>query len=123
MGFSDTQLSALDRRVPPTRIRSRTVQGRELHYIEGWYALSQANRIFGPDGWDRETVETKCALARYDRGHHAVVYTARVRITEKRMTAPSRPPKPMPPSVPLPRSARPLVLRCMPDDEGRVCFT
>ncbi len=26
--------------------------------------LSEANRIFGFDGWSRETLETRCVLAR-----------------------------------------------------------
>jgi recombination DNA repair RAD52 pathway protein len=28
----------------------REANGRELFYIEGWYAISEANRIFGFDG-------------------------------------------------------------------------
>src|SRR5262245_49254735 len=41
---------------------------RQLSYIEGWYAISEANRIFGFDGWSRETVESRCVLARENRG-------------------------------------------------------
>ncbi len=81
MGFSDKQLRALARNVPARAIRSRMLAGRELSYIEGWYAVSQANRIFGFDGWDRETVETKCVLAREVRGTLTALYCARVRIT------------------------------------------
>jgi Rad52/22 family double-strand break repair protein len=81
MGFSDQQLRALGRRVPARAVRSRTVSGKELTYIEGWFALSQANRIFGFDGWDRETVETKCLQAREARGTYTAIYAARVRIT------------------------------------------
>jgi hypothetical protein len=62
-------------------VRSRAVNGRELSYIEGWYAISQANRIFGSDGWSRETVDTRCVLARENRGVFLAVYTAKVRIT------------------------------------------
>jgi Rad52/22 family double-strand break repair protein len=81
MGFSDTQVRALARNVPAKAIRSRTVAGKALSYIEGWYALSQANRIFGFDGWDRETVETKCLQGREARGTFTAIYSARVRIT------------------------------------------
>ena len=81
MGFSDKQVRALSRRVPERNIRSRMSDGKELSYIEGWYALAEANRIFGFDGWDRETVETKCVLAREVRGTWTAVYFARVRIT------------------------------------------
>ena len=56
-------------------------RARELSYIEGWYAISEANRIFGFDAWSRETVETRCVLARENRGSFLAVYTAKVRIT------------------------------------------
>ena len=81
MGFSDRQVRALGRSVPARNIRSRLSAGKELTYIEGWYVLSQANRIFGFDGWDRETVETKCLIAREVRGNYSAIYSARVRVT------------------------------------------
>ena len=81
MGFSDKQVRALSRGVPARRIRSRTSDGKELSYIEGWFALAEANRIFGFDGWDRETVDAKCILGREARGRFTAVYSARVRIT------------------------------------------
>jgi hypothetical protein len=52
-----------------------------LSYIEGWFAISEANRIFGFDGWSRETVESRCVLARENRGTFVAVYVAKVRIT------------------------------------------
>jgi hypothetical protein len=81
MGFSDRQIRALSRGVPARAIRSRMRAGKELTYIEGWYALTQANRIFGFDSWDRETVETKCLLARETRGNYTAIYSATVRVT------------------------------------------
>ena len=62
-------------------VRTREAHGRELPYIEGWYAISEANRIFGFDGWNRETIESKCVLARENRGIFLAIYIARVRIT------------------------------------------
>jgi recombination DNA repair RAD52 pathway protein len=59
MGFSDKQRKALKRNLDHRYVRSRTVDGRQLSYIEGWYAVAQANRIFGFDGWSRETVESR----------------------------------------------------------------
>ena len=53
MGFSAKQLQALRRNLSSRHIRTREVNGRELSYIEGWYAISEANRIFGFDGWSR----------------------------------------------------------------------
>jgi hypothetical protein len=55
--------------------------GKELTFIEGWYAVAQANRIFGFDGWDRETVETKLLQAKESRGTYTAIYAAKVRVT------------------------------------------
>jgi hypothetical protein len=81
MGFSARQVQALRRQPSGRHIRTREAHGRELSYIEGWYAISEANRIFGFDGWNRETVESKCVLARENRGSFLAVYIAKVRIT------------------------------------------
>ena len=81
MGFSAKQVQALRRNLDGRQVRSREANGRVLSYIEGWYAISEANRIFGFDGWNRETVESRCVLARENRGSFVAVYTAKVRIT------------------------------------------
>ena len=81
MGFSAKQVKALRRNLDHRSVRTREVSGRELSYIEGWYAISEANRIFGFDGWNRETIDSRCVLARENRGSFLAVYTARVRIT------------------------------------------
>jgi Rad52/22 family double-strand break repair protein len=81
MGFSDRQTRALQRSVTAPNIRTRLSDGKELSYVEGWFAIAQANRIFGFDGWDRETVDAKCIQARETRGAYSVLYTARVRVT------------------------------------------
>jgi DNA recombination protein Rad52 len=81
MGFSAKQVKALRRNLDQRYVRTREAHGRELSYIEGWYAISEANRIFGFDGWSRETVESRCVLARENRGAFLAVYTARVRVS------------------------------------------
>ena len=81
MGFSAKQVHALQRKPDQRKVKTRDVNGRELSYIEGWLAISEANRIFGFDGWNRETAETKCVMARENRGAFHAVYTVRVRIT------------------------------------------
>jgi hypothetical protein len=68
-------------------VKTRVSEGRELFYIEGWYALEQANRIFGFDGWDRETTEIQCLYRQADRTAAIAVYSARVRITVRTETA------------------------------------
>jgi DNA recombination protein Rad52 len=81
MGLSAKQVKALRRNLDHRYVRTREANGRELSYIEGWYAISEANRIFGFDGWSRETIDSRCVLARENRGSFLAVYTARVRIS------------------------------------------
>lgn len=82
MTFTSKQLSALKSDVDPAFTRQRKLNdGRELPYIEGWYAISEANRIFGFDAWSRETVDVKCLQAREVRGSIQVLYLAKVRLT------------------------------------------
>jgi hypothetical protein len=81
MGFTAKQTQALQRSLSSRRIRTREANGRELSYIEGWYAISEANRIFGFDAWSRETVDSRCVLTRENRGSFLAIYIAKVRIT------------------------------------------
>jgi hypothetical protein len=81
MGFSVKQVRALKRNPDHRHIRTRLANGRELTYLEGWYAITEANRIFGFDGWGRETIESKCIFAREKGGTFLAVYVARVRLT------------------------------------------
>jgi Rad52/22 family double-strand break repair protein len=81
MAFSVNQVRALRRQPDHRHVRTREINGRELSYLEGWYSISEANRIFGFDGWSRETVESRCVLARENRGTFLAVYLARVRVT------------------------------------------
>ena len=81
MGLSAKQVQALRRNLDHRYVRTRESNGRALYYIEGCYAISEANRIFGFDGWSRETLETRCVLTRENRGTFVAIYIARVRIT------------------------------------------
>jgi len=81
MGFTAKQTQALQRSLSNRRIRTREANGRKLSYIEGWYAISEANRIFGFDAWSRETIDSRCVLTRENRGTFLAIYLAKVRIT------------------------------------------
>jgi Rad52/22 family double-strand break repair protein len=81
MGFTEKQVQALRRSLNSRHVRTREANGRMLTYIEGWYAISEANRIFGFDSWNRETLDSRCVMARENRGSFMAVYTARVRVT------------------------------------------
>jgi len=54
--------------------------------LEGWVAIREANRIFGFDGWQRETIELRCVaesqrpIGRDQKPGWGVTYIAKVRI-------------------------------------------
>ena len=81
MALSDTQVRQLRAKLDGKHVKTRSANGADLHYVEGWHVIAEANRIFGFDGWSRETVESRCVLAREARGTFLVVYIARVRVT------------------------------------------
>lgn len=93
--FTPEQLAALAAPLAREHVKSRD-QGRgKVSYIEGWHAIAEMNRIFGFDGWTRETVMSECCHAGpyqkavYENGQRTnrtvesfrCSYRARVRIT------------------------------------------
>lgn len=93
--FTDEQIAALRAPLAREHVKSRD-QGRgKVSYIEGWHAIAEMNRIFGFDGWTRETVMSECCHAGpyqkavYENGQRTnktvesfrCSYRARVRIT------------------------------------------
>lgn len=64
MSFSPETKAALGAKLPATAVKARQQGGRSVSYIEGWHAIAEANRIFGFDGWTRETVDIKCVNER-----------------------------------------------------------
>jgi len=85
MTFNQDQINALSAPLNSKNVKSRSQAGRSLSYIEGWHAIAEANRIFGFDGWTRETVEIRCVAERERKVGQGdgwgVTYIARVRIT------------------------------------------
>lgn len=91
MKFSDSQIAALQAKLDPSHVAQREQAGRKLSYIEGWHAIAEANRIFGFDAWNRETlvlqetsrdlVHVKGYNGKPDYDQWRVSYLARVRIT------------------------------------------
>lgn len=86
MTFNEQQVAALKAPLSSSLVKTRKQGGREVSYIEGWKAVEEANRIFGFDGWTRETVEIKCVSEgersigqRGDTGY-GVTYIVRVRV-------------------------------------------
>src|SRR4026208_41338 len=81
MALRDTQVRQLKAKLEGKHVRTRKANGTDLHYVEGWHVISEANRIFGYDAWDRRTVATKCISSSGNGQHHFAAYTAKVRIT------------------------------------------
>ena len=77
---SQDQRQALSAKLDGKRVRERIQDGQTLSYIEGWFAIAEANRIFGFEGWDRETVALRCVWDGSRQGRYACVYLAQVRI-------------------------------------------
>ena len=80
MAFTDTQTKALKAKLSAKHVKTRQNGGQTLHYIEGWHAIAEANRVFGFDAWDRQTIATKCVWQGILRNFRACSYTATVRI-------------------------------------------
>lgn len=78
--FSRDQLQKLVRDPDARHVHSREIEGRPLSYLEGWYAIAQANAIFGYAGWDRETIRSELVLERTKNETVTCAYAARVRI-------------------------------------------
>ena len=77
MSFNDDQKNLLSQPINPKFVKTRKGQGnRDLAYLESWVSMSNANRIFGPDGWSSETIELREVSA-----NKGIAYIARVRVT------------------------------------------
>ncbi|MCP9860261.1 MULTISPECIES: RAD52 family DNA repair protein [unclassified Cyanobium] len=85
--FSPEQITALAAPLDRAKVRQREQGRSSVSYLEGWQVIAEANRIFGFDGWQRETVALRCVnqsertIGRDQRPGWGVTYTARVRIT------------------------------------------
>ncbi len=78
--FSEPQVKALSSKLSAKHVRTRQLCGMTLSYIEGWHAIAEANRIFGYDAWDRQTMTMKCVWEGLWKNRNACSYIARVRV-------------------------------------------
>jgi DNA recombination protein Rad52 len=85
--FSPEQITALSAPLDRAKVRQREQGRSQVSYLEGWQVIAEANRIFGFDGWQRETVALRCvnqserSIGRDQKPGWGVTYTARVRIS------------------------------------------
>ena len=80
MPFTEEQNKALSAKLNAKNVRTRDKGGKKLAYLEGWHVIAEANRIFGFDAWDRQTVTTQCVWKGPKQGREGCAYIARVRI-------------------------------------------
>jgi recombination DNA repair RAD52 pathway protein len=86
-GFSPEQLAALSAPLDRANVRQREQGRSRVSYLEGWQVIAEANRIFGFDGWQRQTIAVRCvaqaerSIGRDQKPGWGVTYTARVRVT------------------------------------------
>ncbi len=85
MTFTAETIKALSGKLDPAHVKERSQSGRKLSYVEGWHAIAEANRIFGFDAWNRETVDIRLVQERERTVGQGtgwgVTYIARVRVT------------------------------------------
>lgn len=87
MTFSPAQISALQAPLNSAHVKGRKQGNSQVSYIEGWHAIAEANRIFGFDAWNRETIDIRCVAERerkigqQQKDGWSVSYVAKVRVT------------------------------------------
>ena len=81
MALSDTQVRQLKAKLEAKHVKTRKANGADLHYVEGWHVIAEANRIFGYDAWDRRTLASRCVWSGAEGVYHEAAYTAKVRVS------------------------------------------
>jgi hypothetical protein len=90
--FSAAQIAALSAPLDRALVSSREQGRSKVNYLQSWVVISEANRIFGFDGWQRQTLFSRCiaqaerligarGTGREQKSGWGVTYIARVRIT------------------------------------------
>jgi DNA recombination protein Rad52 len=82
-GLNRSQIKKLVAKLDRRHVQQRMIEGKTIHYIEGWFAISQANAIFGFDGWDRKTLHLERLFEQTRFQETNCAYSARVRVRVK----------------------------------------
>ena len=77
MTFTKEQIEQLNQPINPKVVSYREKGNIQLAYLESWYVINEANRIFGFDGWSSETIQLDCVQS----DEFCVTYIAKVRVT------------------------------------------
>ena len=70
----------LKKKLEPANVKKNP---KGFDYVEGWFAIQEANRIFGFGGWTRETIELieNTPATKNAKGNNVVSFRAKVRVT------------------------------------------
>lgn len=79
------KIEMLDAALPRERVAHRSQAGHELSYVEGWWVISELNRIFGQGWWSYDATDTREVDRELDeKGRWCVSYACRARLTVRR---------------------------------------
>jgi len=87
MTFSTDIKHELEAPLSREAVKTRKQANRTVSYIEGWRVISEANRIFGFDGWRRETIDIRMVsegereIGETKTPGWGVTYICKVRVT------------------------------------------
>ena len=81
MALTDIQTKSLKAKLKRRHVKIREAGGASVSYVEGWHAIAEANRIFGFDSWDRQTLAPRCHWTHLQNGQTVCFYSTKVRIT------------------------------------------
>lgn len=85
--FTPQQIKELQEPLSQQVVKKRDQANRSLSYVEGWWIIREANRIFGFGCWHQEILEIKCisererGIGRQQKPGWGVSYVASIRIT------------------------------------------
>jgi DNA recombination protein Rad52 len=82
-GLRRGQIKKLVAKLDRRHVHQRQIEDRTFAYIEGWFAISEANAIFGFDGWDRQTLHLERIYEQNRNQETQCAYSARVRVQVK----------------------------------------
>jgi recombination DNA repair RAD52 pathway protein len=78
MSFKEDQITALRAKLSGKAVQTRVVNGFNLSFVEGWYTIEEANRIFGFDaGIGRRSHRRALAPIRQESGSRSMPGTGR----------------------------------------------
>lgn len=80
MTFTAKQSRALKAKLAHQHVKTRSGNTGPIPYLEGWYVIAEANRIFGFENWDRRTLIPRCVWSHTRDGVTSCFYTTRVRV-------------------------------------------